>query len=148
MRAFRQAVLALSLIVATTGVAATQQPPATATSKQPPKPLTLSGCVSASPKENGVFTLSDAKEGTTYRLVGSDDVREFVGQHVQVAGSAPRRVQIVGGLYPSPNVAAQAGAIDPGQAAVAAASEPAAGTRPLEFRVKSVRATPGVCPEP
>jgi hypothetical protein len=76
------------------------------------------------------------------------DVREYVGQHVEVSGVASRRVQIVGGLYPSPNVAAQAGAIDPNQAAIAAVSGPAAGGRPpVEFRVKSVRAIPGPCPE-
>jgi hypothetical protein len=142
-----QVVFALSIIVAATGVAARQQQPAAANTKQPTKPLTLSGCVNASSSENGLFTLSDAKQGTTYRLVGTD-VRDYVGQHVQVSGVAPRRVQFVGGLYPSPNVAAQAGAIDPNQAAIAATNGAATGTRPLlEFHVKSVRATPGACPE-
>jgi hypothetical protein len=151
MRATPRSLLGLLFVVATTGVAARQQPTGKASTKQPAKPLTLSGCISASPNETGLFTLSDTtqrnKQGTTYRLVGTD-VREYVGQHVEVSGVAPRRVQIVGGLYPSPNVAAQAGAIDPSQAAIAAASGPAAGSRPLvEFRVKSVRAIPGACPE-
>ena len=142
-----QIVLALSIIVAATGVAARQQPPATASTKQPAKPLTLSGCINTSSSDSGLFTLSDAKQGTTYRLVGTD-VREYVGQHVQVSGVAPRRVQFVGGLYPSPNAAAQAGAINPNEAAIAANNGTATGTRPLlEFRVKSVRATPGACPE-
>jgi hypothetical protein len=142
-----QVVLSLSFIVTTTGVAARQQQPATAGTKQPAKPLTLSGCINASSNESGLFTLSDAKQGTKYRLVGTD-VREYVGQHVEVSGVAPRRVQIVGGLYPSPNVAARAGAIDPNEAAIAAANGAATGTRPLlEFRVKSVRTTPGACPE-
>ena len=144
MKGSHLAVIALSLVVAITGAAGAQQPPATAGSKQPPKPLTLTGCVIASPTENGVFTLSDTNGGTTYRLVGTD-VREFVGKHVQVSGLGPRRLQIVGGLYPSANVAAQAGAIDPGQAAIAAASEPAGVKPPIEFRVKSVRTTPGTC---
>jgi hypothetical protein len=142
-----QVVFALSIIVATTGVAAGQQQPATASTKQPTKPLTLSGCINTSSSESGLFTLSDAKEGTTYRLVGTD-VREYVGQHVQVSGVPPRRVQFVGGLYPSPNVAGQAGAIGPNEAAIASTNGAATGTRPLlEFRVKSVRATPGACPE-
>jgi hypothetical protein len=141
----------LFIVAATTGAAARQQQPATASTKQPAKPLTLSGCISASPNETGLFTLSDTKQGnrqgTKYKLVGTD-VREYVGQHVEVSGVAPRRLQIVGGLYPSPNVAAQAGAIDPSQAAIAAASAPGAGASPLvEFRVKSVRAIPGACPE-
>jgi hypothetical protein len=140
-------VLALSIIVAATGVAARQQQPATANAKQPAKPLTLSGCINTSSSDSGLFTLSDAKQGTTYRLVGTD-VREFVGQHVQVSGVTSRRVQFVGGLYPSPNAAAQAGALSPNEAAIAATSGTATGTRPLlEFRVKSVRATPGACPE-
>jgi hypothetical protein len=151
MRVPQQTILALSFIVATTGVAARPQQPATANAKQPAKPLTLSGCVSASPNETGLFTLSDTKQGsrqgTTYKLVGTN-VREYVGRHVEVSGVASRRVQIVGGLYPSPNTAAQAGAIDPNQAAIAAASGSAAGGRPpVEFRVKSVRAIPGRCPE-
>jgi hypothetical protein len=151
MRAPLHTVLALSFIVAATGVAAMPQQPGTASTKQSAKPLTLSGCISASPNETGLFTLSDTKQGnrqgTKYKLVGTD-VREYVGQHVEVSGVAPRRMQIVGGLYPSANIAAQAGAIDPNQAAIAAASGPAAGGRPLvEFRVKSVRAIPGACPE-
>jgi hypothetical protein len=125
-----QIVLALSIIVAATGVAARQQQPATASTKQPAKPLTLSGCINTSSSDSGLFTLSDAKQGTTYRLVGTD-VREFVGQHVQVSGVAPRRVQFVGGLYPSANVAAQAGAINPNEAAIAANTGTATGTRPL-----------------
>jgi hypothetical protein len=151
MRVPQPTVLALSFIVAATSVAARPPQSATASTKQPAKPLTLSGCISASPNETGLFTLSDTKQGnrqgTKYKLVGTD-VREYVGQHVEVSGVAPRRMQIVGGLYPSANIAAQAGAIDPNQAAIAAASGPAAGARPLvEFRVKSVRAIPGACPE-
>ena len=151
MRVPLQTVLALSFIVAATGVAARPQQPATASTKQPAKPLTLSGCISSSASETGLFTLSDTRQGnrqgTKYKLVGTD-VRKYVGQRVEVSGAASRRVQIVGGLYPSANIAAQAGAIDPNQAAIAAASGPAAGAGPLvEFRVKSVRAIPGACPE-
>jgi hypothetical protein len=56
---------------------------------------------------------------------------------------------VKGGLLPSPNVAAQAGAIDPGQAAVA--SQPggtASGTGSVDvplFRVDRVRALGGSC---
>src|SRR3984893_14679864 len=151
MRVLQQTVLALSFIMTTTGVAARPQQPATSGTKQPAKQLTVSGGVSAAANETGLFTLSDTKQGnrqgTKYKLVGTD-VRPYVGQRVEVSGTAPRRVQVVGGLYPSPNIAAQAGAIDTTQAAIAAASAPAVVSGPLvEFRVKSGRAIPGPCPE-
>ena len=68
-------------------------------------------------------------------------------QHVQISGAVSKRLRVRGGLYPSPNVAAQND--DPTKAAIAAASGPyAANARPrAEFRVKSVQAVPGACPE-
>jgi hypothetical protein len=40
---------------------------------------------------------------------------------VEVVGLVDtKKVKVVGGLWPSPNVAGQAGAIDPGKAAIAA----------------------------
>ena len=60
-----------------------------------------------------------------------------------------RHVRIVGGLYPSANVAAQAGAIDPARAAVAALpGSPATGTAPVEVRVQRVQRLSGSCPQP
>ena len=142
------ALIAFSITVATLGAAATQQHTTTDTKPPATKILTLSGCVSADPSGPGAFTLSDTKPATLYRLTGLD-VREYAGQRVQVSGVTSRRLRIVGGLYPSPNVAAQAGAIDPAQAAVAAASGQAGATSkpPQEFRVKSIRAIPGACPQ-
>jgi hypothetical protein len=51
---------------------------------------------------------SDKRARTTYRLAGTD-VRVYVG----------RRVQVFGGLIPSANIAAQAGAIDSTKVAMA-----------------------------
>ncbi len=106
----------------------------------------LSGCVSADPKARKTFTLSDATQDQTYRLTGID-VRDYVGRHVEVLGATQKRFRVVGGLYPNANVAAQAGSIDPTKAAMAAHSGPAANSpQPLiEFKVKSVRITPGAC---
>jgi hypothetical protein len=128
---------------------AAQSPPTDTTAKKSAsKVLTLSGCVGTDAVTSGRFVLSDAKGRDTYRLSGAD-VHEYVGRRVQVDGVRSRRFQIVGGLYPSPNVAAQAGAIDPARAALAAASGSAAGTGPLpEFRVKSVQLVDGSCPQP
>jgi hypothetical protein len=109
--------------------------------------VTLSGCIVANPNQPGGFTLSDPEQATNYRLTGMS-VRDYAGHRVEVSGTPPKRLQIVGGLYPSPNIAAQAGS-DPTKAAMAAASGPTANNgKPLsEFRVRSVRAIPGPCPE-
>ena len=118
----------------------------TAQSKKQPKTITLSGCVQRDEKTPGRFTLVDAKGQTTHRLTGAD-VREYIGRRVQVDGANAGNFRIVGGLQPNPNVAGQAGAMDPSRAAVAGA----AGIGPVgsgelpEFRVKTVRPTGGDC---
>jgi hypothetical protein len=106
----------------------------------------VSGCVSRS-ETGDHFTLSDVKNGA-YELVGAD-VRKYVGKRVEAKGMS-RRLQIVGGLWPTPNVAAQAGAIDPLQAMTAAMpGGPSHGTGPeplLELRVQKIRTVKGRCP--
>jgi hypothetical protein len=85
----------------------------------------------------------------TYRLTGTA-VRDYVGQTVLiVGGSASKKLTIRGGLVPSPNVAAQAGAMDPARAAVASQGGSAGpGSVELpEFKVKSVRQVSGSCVE-
>jgi hypothetical protein len=118
----------------------------TAPANQPSKngPVTLSGCVEASPTAKNAFTLDE--DGQTYLLKGMN-VRDFVGKHVEVIGAMPKRLTVVGGLYPSANVAGQAGAIDPTKAAMAAQSGPTSQSpKPsVEFTVKSVRLLSGGC---
>jgi hypothetical protein len=148
MRApYQVVILTLTLIAATWGVSASQQP-SKATRTKGSKVLTLIGCIAPNPQQPGGYLLSDTEQATSYRLTGTN-VREYAGRRVQLSGVAPKRLRIVGGLYPSPNVAAQGGAIDPVRAAMAAAS--AAGTRDTatlsEFRVRSVREISGACPE-
>ena len=134
------------MLAAATSIGAQQAPSSSA--KGASNLLTLSGCVGTDPRQNNVFTLSDATDPTVYRLTGTN-VRKYIGQRVEVSGTAPKRLKIVGGLYPSPNVAGQAGAIDPAKAAVAAQTEPnpANVSAMTEIRVKSVRAVPGPCPD-
>ena len=119
-----------------------------APAKESPKTISLSGCIVSGEKTPDQFTLEDATEGR-YRLTGLK-LRDYVGQRVQIAGAvaATRRLVVKGGLTPTPNVAAQAGAIDPARAAVASAGGAAGpGTVELpEFRVKSVRPVSGGCP--
>ena len=123
--------------------AAQQREPA----KAPPKPITLTGCVQRGESAAGEYTLAEKKDSQIYRLTGTD-LRDYVGRRVQIVGGVPsNRFRIVGGLKPSPNAAAQAGAMDPARAAVAA-SGGSAGPGKVElpeFRVKSVRPITGSC---
>ena len=138
--------LLVGMLVVTVGASA-QEPSSSPRTTKPSSVIVLSGCVTADPKARKGFTLADAEQAQTYRLTGTD-VREFVGQHVEVLGALPKRFRVAFGLYPSANVAGQAGAIDPVKAAIASQDGSAASsTRPLaEFKVQSVRVTPGVCP--
>jgi hypothetical protein len=111
--------------------------------------LTLSGCVARSDAGTDQFTLVDQTDKTTYRLSGAS-VREYVGKRVEVVGGVvnSKKLRVSGGLRPTPNVAAQAGAIDPSQAATAAAGGSGPGTGPaptLEFRIRTIRPAQGSC---
>lgn len=141
----------LSFIVATAIVAAAASSsavPQSSSSKKAPKIISLSGCIERDDKTPDQFTITDPKAGGTYRVSGKDFL-EFLGRPVQLDGGVVvKGFSIKGGLQPNPNIAAQAGAIDPGRAAVQAASQPTA-TSPNaetpEFRVKAIHATGGTC---
>jgi hypothetical protein len=141
----------IALVCATTAVAAQtgskpSSSPQTGESKpaqagatsKPIKTMTVRGCLrgTGAGADTDLYTLVDGKNSATYRLSGTD-MRPHVGH----------RVQIVGGLVPSANVAAQASAIDPAQAAIAAADQRAArpGSVQPELRVTRVRPLAGVC---
>src|SRR5262249_51160107 len=113
--------------------------------KKKPSTVTIDGCVAKSETSNDLFTINDGTD--TYRLTGID-VRDYVGRHVQIAGAPPRRLTTTGGLSPPATAAAQAGAIDPSQAATAATDATAArsaGKLP-EIRVRAIPPTSGSCP--
>jgi hypothetical protein len=110
--------------------------------------ITLTGCVVRSETAPTQYTLEDKNAGAKYRLTGVD-VRDYIGRPVVVVGSGAKKLTIVGGLTPTPNIAAQAGAIDPARAAVeaqTAAASPGNGDV-LEFKVKSIRPSTGSCPQ-
>ena len=121
------------------------QPPAGSTSAKP-APLVLAGCVGPTPA-SGNFTFT-AKDGTKYRLTGKN-LKKYAGQQVEIVGGEGKKLTVKGGLQPSPNVAAQAGAIDPAQASIAAQSAATAngtGTATLPvFKVNRVRGLGGSC---
>jgi hypothetical protein len=137
--------LALALAASTL---AAQQPSGDAPKKpSAPKTLTLTGCVEKGSTPNQ-FTLQDEANGK-YEVSGSD-IKKYVGQRVQVLGTpGPSRFKVKGGLYPTPNVAGQAGAMDPAKAAIAA--QPGGGARGTgdidlpTLKVQAVRALDNAC---
>jgi hypothetical protein len=147
MRSFFTGVLLLAMA----SIAAAQQPaaspsPSDKTDKNVPKTITLSGCVTKGKGQPNQFTLDDEQNGK-YQLSGNQ-IGHYLGQRVEIAGTTDTsRVKIKGGLWPTPNVAAQGG--DPVRAAIA--SQPgggASGTGDADlpsFRVKSVKALEGGC---
>lgn len=142
--------LALASALASVGASAAQSTRETARAANDRSLVTLLGCVTAPAGKEKAFALSGLEGGDRYLLQGVD-VRDFVGKRVEVSGSHTRRRLVIrGGLYPNANMAGQAGDIDPTKAAMAAQAGPEANTpKPVqEFRVRSVRAIDGVCPEP
>ncbi len=145
------------LALALGGMLAAQTGGSSTPASQPAQPdgappsITLSGCVARDTTTRaGGFTLSDPTTGGRYRLTGKS-MRKYAGQRVEIVGTSPQpKVAVRGGLVPSPNAAAQAGALDPVQAAIAAApggtSSSTGGDVELpEFKVERVRAVPGKC---
>ena len=141
-------VCAVTLLPCMVMVAATAAQTAQTTAAPPRSPVELVGCISDDPGASGSFTL-DESGGGKYRLTGKS-VRKYAGRMVRlVGGPQGKRLSIRGGLWPSPNLAGQAGAIDPAQASIArqpggAASGTGGGELP-EFRVVSVRRIDGSC---
>ena len=117
--------------------------------KDAPKEIRLNGCISRDGTAPGQFNFLDNDSGFKYRLTGKN-LKKFLDQRVEIVGGPPGKgVTFKTGLLPSPNVAAQAGAIDPAKAAIAnlpGGAADAAGARPLpEFRVIRLLGVEGAC---
>ena len=113
------------------------------------KEIRLNGCISRDTIRPGQFNFLDNDSGFKYRLSGKG-LRNFVGRRVEIVGGPPGKgVTFRTGLWPSPNVAAQAGALDPAKAAVAnlpGGAADAVGASPLpEFEVIRLRGVDGAC---
>src|SRR5262245_31843064 len=140
----RTSFFAAAVALASAAAVSAQQPETSTTSKsKKPTTITMSGCVQKAEAPDGGYTFFD---GTTlFRLTGVD-VRDYVGRRVEVTGGDNRRLKIVGGLWPSANVAAQAGSMDPARAATKAADASMVnGTGTPEFRVRSIKPVTGSC---
>jgi hypothetical protein len=139
--------LLATLLVCQPASAAPQAPKPTA--KDAPKEMRLNGCISRDRVTPGQFNFLDNETGGRYRLTGKN-LKKFVGRRVEILGGPPgRRVTFRTGLWPSPNVAAQAGAMDPAEAAIAnlpGGAADAVGVSPLpEFHVSQLRGVEGAC---
>jgi len=143
-RALCTGVLAIALPLA---LAAQQKQPDTAKKDTVPKVVTLSGCVEKGGTPNQ-YTLNDDVNGR-YQVSGNG-IDKYVGRRVEVAGTpGSTKFKVKGGLWPTPNVAAQAGDIDPAKAAIAAQPGGGAhGTGDVDLptlKVRSVRTLDGGC---
>lgn len=139
-------IIGLALITSTVPTSSFAQ---SARTKKNPKVVSISGCVQRDETAPDQFTLTDPSAGGKFRLTGKD-FREYLGRRVQLDGGIPGKgLKIAGGLQPNPNVAAQAGAIDPARAAVQAATTASTTGNPVdvvqEFRVKNIHSTGGSC---
>ena len=110
-------------------------------------PVTLKGCVVRDQSSGSSYTFTDSA-GLKYRLAGKN-VAKYSGMSVEVVGLINRPNLVVkGGLWPTPNVAAQAGNMDPGKQAVAALQAGTVGTGNVELptlRITRVGLGAGEC---
>jgi hypothetical protein len=149
----RELTYGLAALLVAFHTAAGAAPQAPGPSSKPPatdnKEIRLNGCISRDAIRPGQFNFLDNESGFKYRLTGKG-LRKFVGQRVEIVGGPPGKgVTFRTGLWPSPNTAAQAGALDPAKAAVANLPGGAAdgvGVNPLpEFKVIRLRGVEGAC---
>jgi hypothetical protein len=129
------ATLGAVLVIASGSSMAAQEQP-----KDAPTSIELTGCVSVSPSPTGQFAFIDAASGGTYRLTGKG-IKKYAGQRVRLVGDPPnsKKLKFRTGLWPSPNVAAQAGALDPAQESIARHSSGTGGMPDATPELKVVR---------
>ena len=135
--------LGAALMIVSAGTIAAQDQP------KAPTTVELTGCVSLTPSANGQFSFVDGDGGGTFRLNGKG-LKKYAGQRVRIVGDpSSKKIQVRTGLWPSPNAAGQAGALDPAQESIA--RQPGGGgtaaiPKPTrELRVVRVHGVEGVC---
>jgi len=137
------------MIVSVATLTAQEQSKPAAQQDEPKTPtaLELTGCVSLNPAAGGQYGFVDTASGGTYRLNGKN-LKKYAGQRVSLVGdTSTKRLKFKTGLWPSPNIAAQAGALDPAQESIARNSGGATnlpdGTP--ELKVVRVHGVDGAC---
>ena len=133
--------------VAPSVAAAQNQPPS---SSKTPEPITLTGCMSATPGASGQYTFEGADGISRYQLKGKS-LKKFAGMRVEVVGaSSAGAVAVRGGLV-GPLNGARGVAIDPSQESVK--RQPGGGGAGIgpaypELKVSRVKAVGGACEAP
>jgi len=135
------------LIVSGATLTAQDQSKSSAAAQSKTSNIELTGCVSVNPAAGGQYAFVDNASGGTYRLNGKN-LKKYAGQRVRLVGDpSPKRFRFKTGLWPSPNIAAQAGALDPAQESIArhsgATSTPPDATP--ELRDVRVHGVEGAC---
>ena len=141
--------LGAALMIVSVAMLTAQEQSKSAAQDQPKTPtaLELTGCVSLNPAAGGQYAFVDTASGGTYRLNGKN-LKKYAGQRVRLVGDpSTKRLKFKTGLWPSPNIAAQAGALDPAQESIARNSGGATnlpdGTP--ELKVVRVHGVDGAC---
>ena len=150
MKLHLPATLGAALMIVSIATLTAQEQSKPAAQQDPPKPspmLELAGCVSLNPAAGGQYAFVDTASGGTYRLNGKN-LKKYAGQRVRLVGDpSTKRLKFKTGLWPSPNIAAQAGALDPAQESIARNSGGATnlpdGTP--ELKVVRVHGVDGAC---
>jgi hypothetical protein len=143
--------LASMLVLALAAAVSVAAQPAQKDAAPKDSAVTMDGCVARGKAPQDPITFSQADSSIKYRLTGKN-LNKYAGQRVEIVGATPepKRLAVRGGLYPSPNVAAQAGALDPAKAAIArqpGGTESGTGAVELlpEFKVTRIRVLDGSC---
>ena len=136
------------LILSVATIDAQEQSKSTAQDQsKAPSTIELTGCVSVNPAAGGQYAFVDNASGGTYRLNGKN-LKKYAGQRVRLVGDpSTKRLKFKTGLWPSPNIAAQAGALDPAQESIARHSGATGGAPDAtpELRVVRVHGVEGAC---
>src|SRR5262245_5041063 len=116
--------MSMLYILAVALLSAQSQTGAKTDTKADPNPsVTMNGCVTrdyTDSKNASAYTFIDTTSGSRYHLK-SKSASKYSGMSVQVVGTITesKKLAFGTGLYPSPNVAGQAGALDPAKVAIA-----------------------------
>jgi hypothetical protein len=135
------------MIVSVATLTAQDQSKSSAPDQSKTANIELTGCVSVNPAAGGQYAFVDNASGGTYRLNGKN-LKKYAGQRVRLVGDpSPKRLRFKTGLWPSPNIAAQAGALDPAQESIARHSGATAAPPDAtpELRVVRVHGVEGAC---
>ena len=139
--------LLLTLMALLLPVVHAQQTETPAPSVKAPAPLTMTGCISATPEASGQYTFAGT-DGRAHQIDGKS-VRKFAGRRVELLLGPPGKgLTIRPGLWPPPSGGARGVALDPSQEAILrqpGGGGAGVGAADAVVVVSRVRSVPGAC---